>query len=375
MYLRQLNITNFKNLEQVNLSLSPGLNCFIGDNGEGKTNLLDAVYYLSMAKSYFHQPDSQVIRHGEGFFMLQGFYERNGAEEQLSCGVKKGEGKALKRNGKQYERLADHIGFIPLVMVSPTDSVLITDSGEERRRYLNSLISQIDREYLDSLIRYNHALMLRNKLLKQSGSIDRDMLDTLDTQLSEYGQKIHEKRKHILESMAPYFTMVYAVVSGNKEDVQLPYRSDLSKESLYALLKQSFEKDKLLQHTSVGIHRDDVEMQMGEHPIRRVGSQGQQKTYLLALKLAQFELYKKHSGIAPLLLLDDVFDKLDMARVEHLIQLVAHNGFGQIFLTDSNKTRLDAILASVGSEHALFRVKNGEVETLNVLHTADDETE
>lgn len=366
MYLKQLNITNFKNLEQVNLELSSGLNCFIGDNGEGKTNLLDAVYYLSMAKSYFNQADSQVIRHDESFFMLQGLYERNGSEEQISCGVKKGEGKALKRNGKQYDKLADHIGFIPLVMVSPTDSALITDSGEERRRYLNGLISQLDREYLDSLIRYNHALTIRNKLLKQSGSIDRDMLDTLDMQLSEYGQKIYEKRKDMVESMSPYFTMVYAVVSGNKEDVVLSYRSDLSKESLYNLLKQAYEKDRMLQHTSVGIHRDDLEMRLGEHPIRRVGSQGQQKTYLLALKLAQFELYKKHAGIAPLLLLDDVFDKLDMARVEHLIQLVAHNGFGQIFLTDSNKTRLDSILSSINNDHALFRVKNGEVETLDI---------
>ncbi len=365
MYLKQLNITNFKNLEQVGLELSSGLNCFIGNNGEGKTNLLDAVYYLSMAKSYFNQVDSQVVRHGEDFFMLQGLYERNGAEEQLSCGVKRGEGKALKRNGKQYERLADHIGLIPLVMVSPTDSALITDSGEERRRYLNGLISQLDREYLDSLIRYNHALTLRNKLLKQAGAMDRDMLDTLDMQLSEYGQKIYEKRRDMVESMSPYFTMVYAVVSGNREDVVLSYRSDLSKEPLYNLLKQAFEKDRVLQHTSVGIHRDDLEMRLGEHPIRRVGSQGQQKTYLLALKLAQFELYKKHTNIAPLLLLDDVFDKLDMARVEQLIQLVAHNGFGQIFLTDSNKTRLDSILSSVNNNHALFRVKDGNVELSN----------
>ncbi len=365
MYLKQLNITNFKNLEQVGLELSSRLNCFIGNNGEGKTNLLDAVYYLSMAKSYFNQVDSQVVRQGEDFFMLQGLYERNGAEEQLSCGVKRGEGKALKRNGKQYERLADHIGLIPLVMVSPTDSALITDSGEERRRYLNGLISQLDREYLDSLIRYNHALTLRNKLLKQAGAMDRDMLDTLDMQLSEYGQKIYEKRRDMVESMSPYFTMVYAVVSGNREDVVLSYRSDLSKEPLYNLLKQAFEKDRVLQHTSVGIHRDDLEMRLGEHPIRRVGSQGQQKTYLLALKLAQFELYKKHTNIAPLLLLDDVFDKLDMARVEQLIQLVAHNGFGQIFLTDSNKTRLDSILSSVNNNHALFRVKDGNVELSN----------
>lgn len=366
MYLSRLNISNFKNLEQVNLELCSGLNCFIGDNGEGKTNLLDAVYYLSMAKSYFSQTDLQVVRHGEGFFTLQGSYRRNGAEEQVACGVKKGEGKVLKRNSKAYERLADHIGFIPLVMVSPTDGTLITDSGEERRRYLNGLISQLDREYLDSLIRYNYALMQRNKLLKQAGTPDRDMLDTLDMQLSEHGQKLYEKRRDMVESMSPYFTMVYAVVSGSKEDVELSYRSDLSKDSLYNLLKQASEKDKLLQHTSVGIHRDDLEMRLGEHPIRRVGSQGQQKTYLLALKLAQFELYKKHTGIPPLLLLDDVFDKLDAARVEKLIQLVAHNGFGQIFLTDSNKTRLDKILGSIAGSHALFRVKSGEVETLNV---------
>lgn len=372
MYLKQLNITNFKNLEQVNLDLSSGLNCFIGDNGEGKTNLLDAVYYLSMAKSYFNQSDTQLIRHGEGFFMLQGLYERNGADEQISCGVKRGDGKVLKRSGKQYERLADHIGFIPLVMVSPTDSALITDSGEERRRYLNGLISQLDRDYLESLIRYNFALAQRNKLLKQAGMLDRDMLDTLDMQLSDYGQRIYDKRTQIIESMTPYFTMVYAVVSGSKEDVALAYRSDLSKDSLYNLLKQSFDKDRALQHTSVGIHRDDVEMSLGEHPIKRVGSQGQQKTYLLALKLAQFELYKKYTGIAPLLLLDDVFDKLDMARVAQLIQLVANNGFGQIFLTDSNKTRLDTILGNIDKSYALFRVKGGEVEALNHQSASDE---
>ncbi len=363
MYLKQLNIANFKNLEQVSLNLSPNLNCFVGDNGEGKTNLLDAVYYLSMTKSYFNQTDLQNIRHGEEYFMLQAAYERNGAEELLHCGAKKNEGKALKRNGKLYERLADHIGFIPLVMVSPTDSGLINDSGEERRKYLNSLISQLDREYLENLIRYNKALMQRNKLLKQSGAyVDYDMFEAFDLQLSDYGQRIYEKRRQLIEAMQPYFSRSYTYISDDKEVVSLGYRSDLAEEPLNTLLKRAFEKDRMLQHTSVGIHRDDLEMNLGSYSIRKTGSQGQQKTYLLALKLAQFELFKQRTGMPPLLLLDDVFDKLDMNRVEQLIRLVANNGFGQILLTDSNKTRLDAILERASSSHALFKVKAGSVE-------------
>lgn len=363
LFLKHLAIANFKNVEQAELSLSSNLNGFVGDNGEGKTNLLDAVYYLSMAKSFFHQADGQVIRHEQAFFMLQADYERNGTEEAIYCGVKRGEGKVLKRNGKPYERLAEHIGFIPLVMVSPTDSALITDSGEERRRYLNGLISQLDKEYLDSLIRYNHTLMQRNKLLKQQ-RIDYDMLDTLDMQLSEYGQRICEKRQLYVELMSPSFSMVYAAISGNKEEVSLSYRSDLMQTSFKELLSQSFEKDRVVQHTTVGIHRDDLEMKLGDYPIRRIGSQGQQKTYLLALKLAQFELFKQRAGVPPLLLLDDIFDKLDTSRVEQLVQLVANSNFGQIFLTDSSKTRLDSILDRVSSGYALFHVENGMVAEL-----------
>lgn len=365
MYLKQLSIANFKNIEQVNLQLAEGLNCLVGDNGEGKTNLLDAIYYLSMAKSYFNITDLQSIRHGEDYFMLQASYERNDTEEQLYCGIKRGEGKVLKRNGKAYERFSDHIGFVPLVMVSPTDSALINDSGEERRKYLNSLISQLDREYLESLIRYNKALLQRNKLLKQAGTMDADMLGVLNHQLADYGHRIFEKRKTLVEDMLPHFSRAYAYISGEKESVTLTYKSDLAAEGLENLLQQSLEKDRVLQHTTVGIHRDDLGMLLGEYPIRKVGSQGQQKTYLLALKLAQFELFKQRVNVPPLLLLDDVFDKLDIGRVEQLIRLVAENGFGQIFLTDSNKTRLETILPRIASSHALFRVTGGIVEQLS----------
>ena len=363
MYLRQISINNFKNLEQVDLHFSQNLNCLVGNNGEGKTNLLDAIHYLSITKSFFNNTDQQNIRHGENYFILKGDFVRKNNDEKIYCGVQRGE-KILKRNDKQYSRFADHIGLIPLVMISPTDISLINDSGDERRRYINNVLSQLDVIYLENIIKYNRILMQRNKLLKQIQKSD-DVIAVLNEQLSEHAKIIHQKRKQFITEIQPYFTQVYKQVSNEEEQVSLTYKSDLNDGDFIDLLERSFEKDRILQHTTVGIHRDDIVMQMNGYPIKKIGSQGQQKTFLIALKLTQFNFFKQQTDISPILLLDDIFDKLDIHRVEHLISLVSGNDFGQIFITDSNKTRLDKILEQQKNSFSLFNVNKGEIKESN----------
>jgi DNA replication and repair protein RecF len=359
MYLKQISINNFKNIEQANLEFSQNMNCLVGNNGEGKTNLLDAIYYLSVTKSFFNSTDRQNTRHNENYFIIQGCFVRNENEEKIYCGVQNGE-KIFKRNDKQYSRFADHLGFIPLVMISPTDISLINDSGEERRRYLNSVMSQLDIVYLDSLVKYNRVLQQRNKLLKQIKEHD-DVVAVLDEQLNEYAQIIHQKRKQFIEQIQGYFTQVYRQVSNDSEQVSITYKSDLNENNFVDLLKHSFAKDCIMQHTTTGIHRDDIIMQMGNYSIKKTGSQGQQKTFLIALKLTQFNFFKQQTGVSPVLILDDIFDKLDLHRVQHLISLVAGNDFGQIFITDSNKTRLDKILEQQKNPFSLFNVEKGKI--------------
>lgn len=358
MYLKKISISNFKNIEQSDLSFSQNLNCLVGNNGEGKTNLLDAVHYMSITKSFFGNTDLQNIRHGEQYFIINGTYDRKNAEEKIYCAMKRGDSKVFKRNDKEYSRFSDHVGYIPIVMISPTDISLIVDSGDERRRYINSVISQLNASYLDSLIKYNRVLMQRNKLLKQMDK-NGDVIEVLNAQLSEYGNIIYQFRKQFIDDIKPYFSQTYAQVSGEKEAVSLEYKSDLHYGDLADLLASSYEKDCVMQHTTVGIHRDDVSMKMNDYPIKKIGSQGQQKTFLIALKLTQYYYFEKQTGISPILLLDDIFDKLDMQRVERLINLVASNNFGQIFITDSNKTRLDKILARQQNDYKLFEVQQG----------------
>ncbi len=364
MYLKRLTAINFKSISQVDIEFDIKINCFVGNNGQGKTNLLDAIYYLSMCKSSLTVNDSQVIRHGQDLFVLQGFYQRDGVDEHIHCGLKQGEGKVFKRNGKAYERLADHIGFLPVVMVSPTDNELVEGSGEERRRYMNGVISQIDRIYLDEVMRYNKLLAQRNSLLKSHSRshFSYDLLEAIDIQLAEYASVIHSKRKAFVEQLIPIFQEYYQRVSGGHERVSISYRSHLNETPADSLFRENIEKDRALQFTSVGIHRDDLTLTLDGYPIRREGSQGQQKTYLIALKLAQFDFLSKVSGLKPLLLLDDIFDKLDPNRVHQLIELVAHDGFGQIFITDTNKHRLEEVLQRVSSGYKFFRVDNSEFE-------------
>lgn len=368
MRLDRLSLLNFKNFQEASIDLSAGLNCFVGANGTGKTNLLDAIHYLSMSKSFLLAADVYSIRHGEEFFVVQGDFNLKDREERIYCGVKKGNSKVFKRNGKDYDKISDHIGLLPVVFVSPYDTNLIDGAGEDRRKYLNSVISQLDGAYLSTLIDYNRILAQRNRFLKQAWEarhLDEEVLTVLDMQLSGYGTRIFQKRKHFVEELAPIFNHYYHFVSGGKENVSIGYESGLAGMEMEELLLNSRDKDRFLQHTSVGIHRDDIELLIDGYPVKRAGSQGQQKTVLIALKLAQFDYISKSLGIKPLLLLDDIFDKLDMQRVEQLILLVAGDAFGQIFITDSNKTRLDGILRKTKGDHRLFSVSNGNVTLVN----------
>jgi DNA replication and repair protein RecF len=364
MFLRRLSIINFKNLEQAELEFSAGIVCFVGDNGAGKTNLVDAIHYLAMCKSAFVMTDNQSVRHDEDFFVLDGeFADDGGKKECVVCSFKGGSGKVVKRNGKQYDKLSSHIGLVPVVIISPADSLLITDAADERRRYLNSFLSQTDKSYLASLIRYNHLLGERNKLLKQdgSGSSWGELLDILDMQMAEAGEVIHATRAALIERLAPIVAEFYARLSDDREQVELTYRSELNDTAFADLLAHSREKDMINRFTTCGIHRDDMKMRIGGYPLRKYGSQGQQKSFLIALKLAQFTLVSELLGKKPILLLDDLFDKLDAGRVESLLKMVAGDDFGQIFITDCNKVRLEEILARGDIEYSLYNVNDGKL--------------
>ena len=370
MYLRRVSISNFKNIRQAQLEFSRKINCISGNNGEGKTNLLDAIYYLSMTKSYFNSSDSYTFTFGEDSAALNGTYVRDDqTEDKISIGIKSGGEKTVKKNDKPYSRISDHIGSIPIVMVSPADTSLINGSGEERRKFINSILSQVDKEYLRRVMRYNQLLLQRNKLLKMPG-IQADFLETINERMSPDAHYIYSKRMELCHKLQELAKEFYSKLSGDKEEISLRYISDLSisdgtdsiqadENSLNHLFAKNIEKDIVLKYTSSGIQRDDVDFNLCGHPLKRCGSQGQQKSFLIALKLAQFVLMKQLHGCTPVLLLDDVFDKLDMQRVEYLLGLVASDDFGQIFITDSNKVRMSKIAQSVTKELQSFEVSEG----------------
>jgi DNA replication and repair protein RecF len=360
MYLQELSLINFKNYNQAEISFSPKINCFIGQNGVGKTNLLDAIYYLSMCKSYLNPIDSQNIKYDEDFFVIQGDYLLKDKHENIYCGLKKNKKKQFKRNKKEYQKLSDHIGLLPIVMISPLDLSLIVEGSDERRKFIDSVISQYDKEYLDNLLRYNRALVQRNKLLKdfyQTRTFDEDTIDIWDEQLIVLGEKIHAVRVKFVEELIPIFQEYYSSISGNKEQVQLVYDSQLYEGEYRQMIKDSIDKDRIVQHTTVGVHKDDLILSLENYPIKKAGSQGQQKTYLVSLKLAQFDFIKKICGIKPILLLDDVFDKFDRSRVRQIMKLVAENHFGQIFLTDTNQERLEEILKEIDIPNSIFSIE------------------
>lgn len=362
MYLKKLVLINFKNIAQAEITLSERLNCFVGDNGAGKTNVLDAVYYLSMSKSALSMTDGQSVRHGEDFFVVEGTYAGDsGSNDTVNCSFLRRSGKVLKLNGKEYDRMADHVGRFPVVMVSPQDSVLITDAAEERRRYLNAFLSQLDRDYLASLMRYNAVLAERNRFLKSSS--DEQMLQIYDMQLADHAARIYERRRDIIERMRPLVAEFYRQLSGDREQVEIEYRSELASASMGELLLASRERDIVNGFTTSGVHRDDMSLRIGGYPLRKYGSQGQQKSFLMSLKLAQYRILAEVCGERPLLLLDDLFDKLDTSRVENLLTLVAGDGFGQIFITDCNRSRLETILSRAGEKYALFMVEGGDIRT------------
>lgn len=364
MYLRKLSLLNFKNIAESELSLGRGINCLVGDNGAGKTNFIDAVYYLSMCKSAFGMTDGQSVRHGTEFFMAEGDYLTDQARsEKIVCSFSRKGGKVLKRNGKEYERLSEHVGLIPAVVVSPADSVLISDAADERRRFLNAFISTLDRPYLHALMRYNAVLSERNRLLKMQP--DEVMLDIYDQQLIEHGTQIHARRARYIERLQPLVADYYRQLSDDREQVDLSYKSELNSRPFREILLEARAKDQINEFTTSGIHRDDLVLRIGGYPLRKYGSQGQQKSFLIALKLAQYTLLAEEQHERPILLLDDLFDKLDAGRVEQLIRLVSGEHFGQILITDCNPTRLRRILDRAGGNYTLYSVTNGIAEEQN----------
>ena len=363
MWLKRISILNYKNLEQVDLAFSRKMNCIIGRNGMGKTNLMDAVYYLSFCKSATNPIDSQNICHDQDFFVVQGFYETDdGDPEEVYCGLKRRQKKQFKRNKKEYTRLSDHIGLIPLVMVSPADSLLIAGGSEERRRFMDVVISQFDREYLDALIRYNKALLQRNTLLKAEVEPEEELMAVWEEAMAASGEVVYRKRREFIDEFIPVFQSYYSYISQGREQVSLAYESHAAEGNLLELLAASRQRDRIMGYSLKGVHKDDLILQLGDFPIKREGSQGQNKTYLIALKLAQFEFLKRTgSHTTPIVLLDDIFDKLDASRVEQIVKLVAGDSFGQIFITDTNRDHLDKILKKIEGDYKLFEVDNGMV--------------
>ncbi len=359
MFLKKLSLINFKNFDTKEFLFNENINCFVGNNGVGKTNVLDAIYYLSFAKSYFNPISSQNVRHHEDFFMIEGDYNRENRIENVVCSYKKGQKKFIKYNGKEYEKFADYIGTIPLVIISPADRDLIIEGSETRRKFIDGVIAQLDNHYLKTLINYNKILSQRNVLLKYFAAnrkFDPISLEVYDNQLELYGSVIFEKRRVFLDKFIPIFKKRYQEISNDKEEVNLIYDSKLFDNTLTALLKENVEKDRVLQYTSVGVHKDDLTFLLNEYPIKKYGSQGQQKSFLVALKLAQFDFIKQRTGNNPILLLDDIFDKLDDSRVAQIINLVNHDDFGQIFITDTHKERTEEVIKKTNQPYYIFEL-------------------
>ncbi len=364
MILKRLSIINYKNIREAQLELSPKMNCFIGQNGAGKTNVLDAVYYLSFCRSSSNPIDSQVIRHDEPFCMIEGEYEDEGEERlTISVGMKRGVKKRFKRNKKEYKRLSEHIGLIPLVVVAPSDTLLIEGGSEERRRLMDIVIAQYDRPYMELLNGYNNALLQRNVLLKMEDSTpDPMLLDLWEERMAEAGEALYAKRTAFVNELIPVFQQYYERISGGQEKVGLEYVSHCQRGPLLDVIRRDRQKDLAVGYSLHGVHRDDLLFTIDGHAMKREGSQGQNKTYVASLKLAQFEFLKRTaSQTTPLLLLDDIFDKLDARRVEQIVKLVSGDGFGQIFITDTNRDHLDQILRESALDYKIFHVDNGEI--------------
>lgn len=359
MHLQKITLVNFKNFEFQTFDFQEKINCFVGNNGVGKTTVLDAIYYLSFAKSYFNPAATQNIKHTEDFFIIEGEYQINNKIDNVVCSLKRGNKKVVKRNGKVYEKFSEHIGFLPLVIISPGDSDLIVEGSDTRRKFMDNVISQSDKLYLQTIIKYNKVLAQRNSLLKYfaaNRTFDALNLKVYDEQLESYGSIIFKKRTEFLEAFIPIFKERYASISSSKELVNLVYKTQLDEGSLVELFAQNMERDRVLQYTSVGVHKDDLSFEIDGYPIKKFGSQGQQKSYLIALKLAQFDFIKSQANIKPILLLDDIFDKLDDLRVQQLINLVNNDEFGQLFISDTHKQRTEDVVKKTNQPYKIFQL-------------------
>lgn len=357
MHLKKISLFNYKNFSEANFEFVDKINCFVGKNGIGKTNVLDAIYHLSNGKSYFNPQTVQNIKHGEDFFVIDGEFEISERNEWITCSLKKGQKKVLKRNGKVYDKFSEHIGFIPLVIISPTDRDLIVEGSETRRKFMDSVISQLDSNYLSQLIQYQKIINQRNALLKYfalNHVFENDTLSIYNEQLNGYAKTIFEKRKEFISQFIPIFNTHHQAITGSQETVQLVYQSHLFDNDLLTLLEQNINKDRALHYTSMGIHKDDLSFEIDQYPIKKFGSQGQQKSFLIALKLAQFEFVKNKSGLKPILLFDDIFDKLDENRVTKIIEMVNNDSFGQLFISDTHPERTENIVKSSHQTYKIF---------------------
>ena len=360
MILEKLSVINYKNIAEATLEFSPKINCMIGQNGVGKTNVLDAIYYLSFCHSASNPIDSQVIKHGSEFFVLEGTHE---GDLHIYCGMKRGVKKHFKRNKKEYRRLSEHIGLIPIVVVAPSDTLLIEGGSEERRRLMDMVISQYDHGYMEAMNRYNKALQQRNAMLKQEEEPNIDVMSLFEEQMAIEGERIYQARKAFVEELTPIFQRIHETIAENREQVGLNYISHCQRGPLLEVIQRDRFKDRAIGYSLHGIHRDDLEITLGGHLMKREGSQGQNKTFVIALKLAQFDFLKRtNPKTTPLLLLDDIFDKLDAQRVEQIVKLVAGDEYGQIFITDTNRDHLDLILSRSSLDYKIFHVDNGEIE-------------
>ena len=359
MVLKKLILINYKNFSQRTFGFTAKINCFVGHNGIGKTNILDAIYHLSFGKSYFNPITTQNIKHNEDFFMIDGTFEKDNRQEHIVCSVKRGQKKVIKRNNKAYEKISQHIGLLPAVMISPADSDLIAEGSETRRKFIDGIISQSNKTYLQDLINYHKILTQRNALLKYfalNNTFNHEALAVYNEQLHTYGMAIFKERIDFMNTFVPIFKVQYNTIAGAQEEVDLTYESQLFNGELKKLLEGCLNKDKALQYTTAGTHKDDLVFEIAGYPIKKFGSQGQQKSFLIALKLAQFYFIKAQTGVTPILLLDDIFDKLDEQRVAQIVGLVDSDNFGQIFISDTHAERTEAVVKETQQSYEILRL-------------------
>jgi len=359
VFLKNISIINYKNILDKEFKFDPKINCFVGNNGVGKTNILDAIYHLSMGKSYFNIKNDQIINKGKNYMLVDGIFELNGKKESIVCSLKLGEKKVLKRNAKPYKKFSNHVGLIPVVLISPYDNDLINEGSSERRKFIDSIISQNNKEYLTNLIAYTKVIQNRNKLLKEynkSVDFDLDTIRVYDDQIYKLSGPIFNARENFIKEFAPLVLEKYKQISDNKEKISISYKSDLINNNIQNLIEDSFQKDVILQFTSVGLHKDDFIFNIDNNRIKKFGSQGQQKSFLIALKLAQFDYLKNKTGNSPILLMDDIFDKLDLYRVKRIVEIVNSTNFGQLFLSDTDKERIERVLSSLNLSTKIFEI-------------------